>query len=166
MGGWLELLALANAESERGQRREILQDPDLALELLDLAPDAAELGLDLEHVLELARPFVEDLGERFLLGFLVLDAGLDVVKLLRHVLRRPRVPLELAQRDDLLHERFKLVDGHAQLPTHRSLRPGRAGRALLGNVATRILNRRHHLLGDRVHVRDDQVDLAVIDVLA
>src|SRR5208337_818731 len=103
--------------------------------------------------------------ERLLLGFLVLDAGLDVVKLLGHVLRRPLVLLELPQCDDLLHERFELFDRHPQFPAHRPRRARRAGRALLGDVAARVLNEGHHLLGDRVHVLDDQVDLAVIDDL-
>ena len=47
--------------------------------MLDLAPDAAELDLDLEHVLELAGTLLEDLGDGLLLGLLVLDPGLDVV---------------------------------------------------------------------------------------
>ena len=36
----LEFLALVDAEGERGQRREVLQDTDLAFKLLDLTPDA------------------------------------------------------------------------------------------------------------------------------
>ena len=60
---------------------------------------------------------------------------------------------------------LELIDRHPKLPPRRPLGAGRAGRALLGDVAPRFLNHPHHLLVDPVDVLDDQVDLAVIDDL-
>ena len=146
-------------------RTEVFQDANLAFKLLDLAPDAGKLGLDLEHVLELACSLVEDLHQRLFLGLLVLDPRFDVVELLGHVLRRPRVLHQFPQADDFLHQRLELIDGHAELPLHRPLCARAARHTLLGDIPSRTLDKLHHLLGGRIDVLDDQVDLGVVNDL-
>ena len=61
---------------------------DAALESLDLLADAAQLVLDLEDLLQLARRVGQQLDQPLLLDLLVRQPGLEVEILLAHVLRR------------------------------------------------------------------------------
>ena len=140
-------------EGEGGQRGEVLEDADLALELLDLAADPAQLDLDLEHVLELAGPLLRILVIVFSSAFLFLMRARC-----RNIARSScEVRLFRSSSPSATTVRRTIRTGQQGRGSsvNRTVGAGRAGGVLLGDVAATLLHEGGHLLRDRVDALDD-----------
>ena len=110
--GWTSDAWCREGQCECGHRRLLLEVGDLRLHRLDLAANARELALDLQHLGDLGR-LVEESTQADLLGLEVLQAGLQVDVLLRDIVLGRALRQHLAELGRLGLDGRELLGGDA-----------------------------------------------------